>query len=138
LVLYDLKIMDPNRHKEATGIPNDIILENARRLAARKVPMWVRTPVIPGYTDDRENIVAIARFMSEALPTVQRWDLLAYTNLGRPKYHRLDREYLLEKVPLLTRQEMESTWRAASEIVSVAHWSGATRQLNREAAGGEQ
>lgn len=122
LVLYDLKIMDPKRHKAATGISNDIILENARRLAARGMPMWVRTPVIPGYTDDRENIVAIACFMSEALPTVQRWDLLAYTNLGRPKYHRLDREYLLEKVPLLTRQEMESTWRAAAEVVSVARW----------------
>jgi pyruvate formate lyase activating enzyme len=136
LALYDLKIMDAKRHRAATGISNDIILENARRLAARGVPMWIRTPVIPGYTDDRENIVAIARFISEALPTVQRWDLLAYTNLGQPKYHRLDREYLLEKVPLLTRQEMESTWRAAAEVVSVARWSGATRLLNPKDAGG--
>ena len=94
--------------------------------------MWIRTPVIPGYTDDQENILAIARFISESLPTVQRWDLLAYTNLGQPKYHRLDREYLLEKVPLLTRQEMELTWKAAAEVVSVARWSGATRQLNPE------
>ncbi|TSA43685.1 glycyl-radical enzyme activating protein [archaeon] len=137
LALYDLKIMDTKRHKAATGIPNDTILENARRLAARGVPMWIRTPVIPGYTDDQENILAIARFISEALPTVQRWDLLAYTNLGQPKYHRLDREYLLEKVPLLTRQEMESTWRAAAEVVSVARWSGATRQLNPEDVGGK-
>ena len=137
LALYDLKIMDANRHRAATGIPNDTILENARRLAARGVPMWIRTPVIPGYTDDHDNILAIARFISEALPTVQRWDLLAYTNLGQPKYHRLDREYLLEKVPLLTRQEMESTWKAAAEVVSVAHWSGATRQLNAEDVGGK-
>jgi len=137
LALYDLKIMDASRHRTATGISNDIILENARRLARRGVPMWIRTPVIPGYTDDRENVMAIARFISEALPTVQRWDLLAYTNLGQPKYHRLDREYLLEKVPLLTRQEMESTWRAAAEVVSVAHWSGATRLLNPEDAEGK-
>jgi pyruvate formate lyase activating enzyme len=137
LALYDLKIMDAKCHKAATGVSNDTILENARRLAARGVPMWIRTPVIPGYTDDQENILAIARFISEALPTVQRWDLLAYTNLGQPKYHRLDREYLLEKVPLLTRQEMESTWRAAAEVVSMAHWSGATRQLNPEDVGGK-
>jgi pyruvate formate lyase activating enzyme len=136
LVLYDLKIMDAKRHAAATGIPNDIILENARRLAARGMPMWIRTPVIPGYSDDQENIVAIARFISEALPTVQRWDLLAYNNLGRPKYHRLDREYPLEKMPLLTRQEMESVYRTAAEVVPVAHWSGGTRQLNPKDAGG--
>ena len=137
LALYDLKIMDANRHRAATGVSNDIILENARRLAAHGVPMWIRTPVIPGYTDDRENILAIARFINEALPTVGRWDLLAYNNLGRPKYQRLDREYLLDKVQLMTRQEIESAWRAAAQLVPVAHWSGATRQLNPEDAGGK-
>jgi len=137
LALYDLKIMDAKRHRAATGVSNDIILKNARRLAAQRVPMWIRTPVIPGYTNDHENILAIARFISEELPNVQRWDLLAYNNLGLPKYHRLDREYQMEKVPLLTRQEMESAWRAAAEVVSVAHWSGATRQLNPEESGGK-
>jgi pyruvate formate lyase activating enzyme len=115
LVLLDLKIMDAERHKTATGASNDIILENARRIAAKGKPMWIRTPVIPGYTDDLANIVSIARFIRDALPTVQRWDLLAYTNLGRPKYHRLDRPYLLEDTPLLTRHEMESAWQAAVE-----------------------
>jgi pyruvate formate lyase activating enzyme len=130
LVLYDLKIMDPNRHRAATGVGNDLILENARRLAAHRVPMWIRTPIIPGFTNDDENISAIARFIGEELPTVQRWDLLAYTNLGRPKYGRLDRKYPLEQVPLLTRREMESAWRTAVELVPMAHWSGATRHLD--------
>jgi pyruvate formate lyase activating enzyme len=126
LVLYDLKIMDSERHKAATGIHNDLILQNARLLAARGVPLWIRTPVIPGYTDDPDNIRAIGRFIRERLPTMERWDLLAYTNLGRPKYHRLDIPYQLEDAPLLTRQEMESTWQAAADLVPVAHWSGAT------------
>ncbi|MGC8787248.1 MAG: glycyl-radical enzyme activating protein, partial [Anaerolineae bacterium] len=91
LILLDLKIMNAERHKAATGVSNEGILENARRMAARRIPMWIRTPVIPGYTDNLENIRAIGSFIREALPTVQRWDLLAYTNLGRPKYHRLDR-----------------------------------------------
>jgi pyruvate formate lyase activating enzyme len=135
LVLYDLKIMDEARHRAATGISNDRILKNARELVAHGVPMWIRTPVIPGYTNDHENILAIARFIHEALPTVERWDLLAYTNLGRPKYRRLDRKYLLEEASLLTRGEMESAWRTAAELVPVAHWSGATRQMDSNGRG---
>ena len=136
LVLYDLKIMDAERHRAATGISNHGILENARGLAAHGVPMWIRTPVIPGHTGDHENILAIARFIHEALPTVERWDLLAYTNLGGPKYRRLDRKYLLEKVPLLSREEMESVWKTAAELVPVVRWSGATRQSDPKDAGG--
>ena len=127
LALLDLKLMDAGRHKSATGISNDLILENARRIASRDMPMWIRTPVIPGYTDDVDNIRAIGRFIRDALPTVERWDLLAYTNLGKPKYHRLDLPYVLEDVPLLTQAEMEAAWQAAVELVPVARWSGATR-----------
>ncbi|MGQ9492234.1 MAG: glycyl-radical enzyme activating protein [Anaerolineae bacterium] len=127
LILLDLKIMDAGRHKDATGVLNEGILENARRMAARQIPMWIRTPVIPGYTNDLANIRAIAWFIRESLPTVQRWDLLAYTNLGKPKYHRLDRPYRLEGVPLLTTEEMELIWHAASQLVPQTYWSGATR-----------
>ena len=127
LVLFDLKIMDSACHKRATGIGIEIILDNARRIANARKPMWIRTPIIPGYTDDHANIAAIARFIRDELPTVERWDLLAYTNLGKPKYHRLDLPYALENAPLYTRDEMESVWRVAAEIVPVARWSGATR-----------
>jgi pyruvate formate lyase activating enzyme len=102
LVLLDLKLMDAERHGSATGVSNNLVLENARRIAACDMPMWIRTPVIPGYTDDVGNVRAIGRFISEALPTVERWDLLAYTNLGKPKYHRLDLPYALEDALLLT------------------------------------
>ena len=128
LVLLDLKLMDVERHKGATGIPNDIILENARRIAASGLPMWIRTPVIPDYTSDPDNIRSIGCFIREALPTVERWDLLAYTNLGKPKYHRLDLPYQLEDAPLLTRAEMETLWQTATELVPAARWSGATRE----------
>ncbi len=127
LVLYDLKIVDGERHRAATGTGNDTILANATSIAACGVPMWIRTPVIPGYTADLENIRAIGAFIQQSLPTVARWDLLAYTNLGRPKYHRLGRPYALEGVPLMAREEMEALWRAAADLVPVARWSGATR-----------
>lgn len=127
LVLYDLKIWDQERHRASTGAHNCAILENARRMAAAGKPMWIRTPVIPGYTADADNIAALARFIADELPTVQRWDLLAYTNLGQPKYHRLDRAYALEGVPLLTRLEMEDLHAVAVRQVPTAVWSGATR-----------
>jgi pyruvate formate lyase activating enzyme len=127
LVLFDLKMMDEEGHRRATGLSNVTILENAHRLAAAGKTMWIRTPVIPGYTSAPKNIRAIGGFIREALPTVQRWDLLAYTNFGKPKYHRLDLPYLLEATPLLTQAEMESLWQTAVEQVPTAVWSGATR-----------
>jgi pyruvate formate lyase activating enzyme len=127
LVLYDLKIMDGARLEAATGVSNELILHNARWLAAQGVPLWIRTPVVPGYSADPGNIGAIGEFIRDELPTVQRWDLLAYTNLGRPKYHRLDLPYALEDVALLTRAEMEALWQVAVGVVPHAQWSGATR-----------
>jgi pyruvate formate lyase activating enzyme len=127
LVLYDLKIMDDARLEAATGVSSKLILRNARLLAAAGVPLWIRTPVVPGYSADAANIRAIGEFIRAALPTVQRWDLLAYTNLGRAKYHRLDRPYALEDVALPTRAEMEALWQVAADFVPQARWSGATR-----------
>ena len=132
LVLYDLKIFDTERHRASTGADNGLILENARSIAAAGKPMWIRTPVIPGHTASAANIAALGDFIAAELPTVQRWDLLAYTNLGQPKYHRLDRPYALEGVPLLTRAEIEALHAVALQRVDVAVWSGATRAEDAE------
>jgi pyruvate formate lyase activating enzyme len=127
LVLYDLKLYAADCHQESTGIDNNGILENACRIAGAGVPMWIRTPVIPGYTADEANIAALGDFVAQELPTVERWDLLAYTNLGQPKYHRLDLPYALEGVPLMSQSEMEALHAIAVERVPAAVWSGATR-----------
>ena len=127
LVLYDLKIMDPIRHRQVTGSSNERILENVRRISRRGKPIWIRTPIIPGYTDAADNIAAIGRFVSEELPGVQRWDLLAYTNMASPKYQRLGRAYPMENAPLLLRSQMEAVHNEAIRWVPEAHWSGATR-----------
>jgi pyruvate formate lyase activating enzyme len=127
LVLYDLKIYDPDCHQAGTGVDNCTILENARRIAAAGYPIWIRTPIIPGYTADPANIAALADFIAAELPTLERWDLLAYTNLGQPKYRRLDRPYALQGVPLMERAEMQALHTVAVERVPLAVWSGATR-----------
>jgi len=128
LVLYDLKIQDRARHRASTGSDNTVILENARRIAASGKPMWIRTPIIPDHTADEANIAALGDFIAAELPTVERWDLLAYTNLGQPKYRRLDLPYELEGTALLPRAEMEALHAVAVARVPVAVWSGATRQ----------
>ena len=128
LALYDLKIWDAARHRQATGTDNAGILDNARRIAAAGIALWIRTPVIPGYTDRPENIAALGAFIAAELPTVRRWDLLAYTNLGEPKYRRLDRPYALAGSPLPSRAAMEALHAVALERVPTAVWSGATSQ----------
>lgn len=106
LVLFDLKIADWQRHRDATGVDTDRIFANAAAISERGADTWIRTPVIPGCTDDPENIAALAAFIRARLPSVRRWDLLPYTKLGRPKYHRLDIPYLLEEVEPPTTEEM--------------------------------
>ena len=110
LVLLDLKLMDGERHRLATGVDNVLILENSRRLADAGIPLWVRTPVIPGYTADAANIADIGAFIHASLPTVKRWDLLAYTNLGRPKYRRLGLAYALERAPCSPSKPWKAFW----------------------------
>jgi len=128
LVLYDLKLMDRERHREATGVYPDRILENAKRIAQNGTPMWVRTPVVPGYTDDEDNIARLAAYIRDELSTVERWELLAYTNLGQPKYRRLSRPYSLEGTELPTRAKMERLQTVAlGGGANVAVWSGAVR-----------
>ncbi len=92
LVLYDIKHMDPSRHKELTGVDNSLILENARVVAASR-PMIIRAPLIPGLNDSEENLNDLSKFMAEL--GLKRIDLLPYHALGKQKYDRLGMEYKL-------------------------------------------
>lgn len=127
MVLYDLKLMDPAAHREYTGVPLELVLENARRVAGMRKPMWIRTPIIPGYTDGEENIRRIARFIRDELPTVERYDLLAFNNTCDAKYRRLDLIFSLAGRDLIPEAKMIRLAEVAGEEgLSVARWSGAT------------
>jgi pyruvate formate lyase activating enzyme len=127
LVLFDLKIMDPDAHQEQTGVPLRQVLDNARMVADKGKAMWVRTPVIPGHTDTVENVRAIARFIKEELQTVERYDLLAFNNTCDAKYTRLGMSFPLAGEGLLTEEKMITLAEAAEEEgLTVARWSGAT------------
>ncbi len=107
LVLYDLKLWHAERHRRATGADNARILDNARRLARQACPCGFGRPLSPTIPATRRTSPPW-RPDRRRTTTVERWDLLAYTNLGQPKYHRLGRAYPLEGVPLLSRAQMEA------------------------------
>ncbi len=76
--------------REATGRSNQLILDNIRRISEYGVPLTIRTPIVPGYTDTEENIRGIAEFVS-GLDTVTEYELLRYHNFGESKYAALGR-----------------------------------------------
>lgn len=92
LVLYDFKHMDPSEHKRLTGVSNDLILDNARKIHHElSIPIWARIPIIPGYNDTPENIEATANFIAEELSTSVPVNLNPYHRFGEAKHERLER-----------------------------------------------
>jgi pyruvate formate lyase activating enzyme len=115
LVLLGLKAWDPERHRRLTGMEIGPTLEFARRLAARKTPVWVRFVLVPGLTDDLEDIAKIAGFAA-GLGNVERVDVLPFHQLGRFKWKQLGLDYSLEKVEPPSAEAHEracATFRAA-------------------------
>ncbi len=107
LVLYDLKLMDEARHREATGQSNRRILDNLQSLSQVHPDIWIRIPVIPGVNDDPANLEATARFLAP-LAGVRQVDLLPYHPTGVAKFARLGLTYTLHDTPTPTQQRLES------------------------------
>lgn len=106
LLLYDLKIMDPEQHRKLTGVSNELILDNLAQVVARGIPTIVRVPVVPGINDNEENFREIGRFL-HALGRVRRVDLLPYHRLGEAMYARLGRRYSLPGISLCPDDALE-------------------------------
>ena len=138
LVLYDIKLMYRARHKEYTGVGNERILDNILRLAGcmqeRGMPkaLWIRTPAIPGYTADAENIRVIGRFIREKLlPAVSKWEICAFNNLCLNKYEGLGIDWALRHCEPLTEGDAKSLGAIAGDSgvdPSVVHVTGPTRK----------
>ncbi len=131
LVMYDLKEIDPDKHEHFTGARNDIVLDNCIWLSNTGTKIWIRTPIIPGYTATDENIKGLAAFIITKLRNkIDRWDLLAFNNLPADKYVRMDRgPWTLKNCQVLTKKEMEHFYTIAVDLgVKNVHWSGITRE----------
>jgi pyruvate formate lyase activating enzyme len=97
LVLLDIKGWDPERHRQLTG--NDIapVLDFARRLASRDRPIWVRFVLVPGLTDNSDDIEQIGRFTA-GLGSVERVQVLPFHQMGKYKWKSLNLNYKLNDV----------------------------------------
>jgi pyruvate formate lyase activating enzyme len=92
LVYFDLKLMDPARHRHYTGQDNRVILRNLDHLATLPTPCVIRVPLVPGVTDTPENLAAIAQ-RAAALPRLIRVDLLPYNRAAGGKYASCGRSF---------------------------------------------
>jgi pyruvate formate lyase activating enzyme len=107
LVLYDLKLMDDDRHKAATGVSNRAILENLVALTNTHAHIWIRVPIIPGVNDDQANLEATAAFV-RPLPGIQQVDLLPYHPTGEAKFARVGQDYALHGTETPTDDRLET------------------------------
>jgi len=97
LVMLDIKTWDPEKHKTLTGVDVGPTLDFARRLGALKRPMWLRYVLVPGLTDDPDDIAQIADFVA-GLGVVERVDVLPFHQMGRFKWEALALHYELDGV----------------------------------------
>ena len=98
LFLYDIKCFDSEKHKQYTGVGNELILENLKRLLATKKSVWIRIPIIPMVNDTEEELQKIKAFL-EACQSPQKIELLPYHAMGEHKYIAIGKEAQKFTVP---------------------------------------
>jgi pyruvate formate lyase activating enzyme len=90
LVLFDFKHMDRDQHKKYTGVSNELVLDNAKRIHQElALPMLARVPLLPGYNDSEENLKQTAAFITDHFGKGMTVHLLPYHRLGETKYERM-------------------------------------------------
>ena len=107
LVLYDIKHIDSEMHHSGTGINNDLILKNLRRVVdTGRTRVWIRIPIIPNFNDSEQYIEKLAEFIRE-MP-VEKISLLGYHEWGKPKYGFLGRDYPLDGCVSPTQERLQT------------------------------
>ncbi len=116
LVLYDLKLVDDQRHIEILETSNHPILDNARFVAGSGVPLIIRIPLVPGFTETEENIRAVVRFIEDVGEGVTAIHVLPYHRFGLDKYPMLDRDYELGELTPLPEERIRAVVESLGEL----------------------
>ena len=114
LFLLDIKHIDPKKCKELVGVTNTKELEFARYLSDNNKHMWIRQVLVPGYTDDKEDLLKLKDFIN-SLKTVDKVEILPYHTMGKFKWEKLGVNYELEGV----REATENDVIKAKEILEI-------------------
>ena len=110
LVLLDIKHVNDDKSKELVGFSNKKELEFAKYLSDNNIPVWIRQVIIPGITDDDEDLLELKNFIN-SLQNVQKVELMPYHELGKFKWENLRLKYELEGVPSATSEDIEKAKR---------------------------
>ena len=114
LILLDIKHIDCEKHRWLTGHSNENILDCARYLSDIEKPVWIRHVLVPGITDDEEQLKQL-RQMIGTLKNIKKVEVLPYHTLGTFKWKQLGVPYSLEDVPTPTNEQVAR----AREILTI-------------------
>lgn len=107
LVLLDIKSIDPDVYRDLTKFEQEPTLKFAEYLKEKNIKTWIRHVIVPGITDDDENLAKLADYV-KTLPNVELVELLPYHTLGEFKYDEMGLEYPLKGVEALSRERLEN------------------------------
>ena len=114
LFLLDIKCINDEKAINLTGVSNKKELEFANYLSSINKPMWIRQVLVPGYTDDEQDLVKLKEFIS-TLKSVEKVEILPYHDLGKFKWEQLGEIYPLEKVRTANNDDVKR----AKEILGI-------------------
>ena len=114
LVLLDIKHIDNEKCVKLTGHSNKNTLSFAKYLSDNDIPIWIRQVLVPGITDDEEDLKKLKEFI-DSLNTVKRIEILPYHNMGKFKWEQCGEIYPLENVPVPNKEQIDK----AKEILGI-------------------
>ncbi len=141
IILFDLKEIDPEKHKKFTGNTNELILNNLKfinkYIKDHIYPeiLWIRTPIIPDATATSENISGIGKYLSDNSIKFDRWELCSFNNLCNNKYERLGLRWNFKKYDLLGGETMNKLLAAAMKSSNRPQkiiWTGPVKTEQRK------
>lgn len=105
LVLLDIKHIDDQKHQWLTNHSNTNVLEFAKYLDDKKIPVWIRYVLVPGINDDEQALYSLRKFL-DTLTNIQNIEILPYHTMGVQKYKQLGKEYRLKGIPEPTTEDI--------------------------------
>ena len=106
--LYDIKVMDHEKHRKYIGTDNDTILDNLKGIAKAGARIYIRIPTVKEVNGDAESMAAIMDFLKENDIRPAQVNLLPYHSTGSHKYGKLGREYRAAGLTVPSDEEMEA------------------------------
>lgn len=105
LVLLDIKHIDNEKCIQLTGVPNTNTLNFAKYLSDNNIPIWIRQVLVPGFTDDENDLKQLKKFI-DTLQSVEKVEILPYHDLGKFKWKELGVKYELENIKSPTQEQI--------------------------------